>query len=93
MMYICVKIMIIAYLLELCCEYLVWVNQPQLESHWLILTLVTPLQMAPRKRPRERWFMFALDVIWKEHEIPKDDLHVPKNGLLMNWYVQVVKAT
>lgn len=53
---------------------------------------MNPLQMAPKKKPSERWFMLAPDNIWQEHETPKDDSFVPKDGLVLAWSLQVVKA-
>ena len=49
--------------------------------------------MAPKKRPGERWFMLAPDVIWQEHETPQDDSYVPKDGKIIAWSLQVVKAS
>jgi hypothetical protein len=51
------------------------------------------LQMAPKKRPGERWFMLAPDVVWQEHETPQDDSYVPKDGLVLAWSLLVVKAS
>ena len=49
--------------------------------------------MAPKKRPGERWFMLAPDVVWKEYETPQDESYVPKDGLVIAWSLQVVKAS
>ena len=66
---------------------IVWVARPKLTVVWF------PLQMAPKKRPGERWFMLALDVVWKEYETPQDESYVPKDGLVIAWSLQVVKAS
>ena len=50
------------------------------------------LQMAPKKRPSDRWFKLAPDNIPEEHETPKEDTYVPKDDSIMRWSVQVVKA-
>lgn len=49
--------------------------------------------MAPKKRPGERWFQLAPDMIWQEHETPQDDTYVPKDGAVHGWSVQVVKTS
>ena len=49
--------------------------------------------MAPKKRPGERFFMLAPDVLWQEYETPQDDSYVPKDGIVLPWSVQVVKAS
>jgi hypothetical protein len=49
--------------------------------------------MAPKKRPGERWFMQAPDVLCEEYETPPDDSYVPKDGILLAWSLQVVKAS
>ena len=36
--------------------------------------------------------MLAPDVIPEEHETPADDTYVPKDGIVLKWSVQVVKA-
>lgn len=51
------------------------------------------LQMAPNKRPGERWFKEAPEAIWQEHETPKDDSYVPKEGTVMAWSFLVVKTS
>ena len=51
------------------------------------------LQMAPNKRPGERWFKEAPEAIWQEHETPKDDSYVPKEGAVMAWSFLVVKTS
>ena len=49
--------------------------------------------MAPKKRPGERWFMLAPNDLWQEYETPQDDSYVPKDGIVLAWSVQVVKAS
>ena len=49
--------------------------------------------MAPKKRPGERWFILAPDKLWQEYETPEDDSYVLKDGLVLAWSVQVVKAS
>ena len=49
--------------------------------------------MALKKRPGERWFMLAPEMIWQEHETPEDDSYVPKDGVLLGWSIQVVKTS
>ena len=49
--------------------------------------------MAPKKRPGERWFGLAPDTLWQEHETPEDDSYSPKDGLVLGWSIQVVKAS
>lgn len=49
--------------------------------------------MAPKKRPGERWFQLAPDMIWQEHETSQDDTYVPKDGAVHGWSVQVVKTS
>ena len=49
--------------------------------------------MAPKKRPGERWFMLVLGELYQEYETPQDDSYVPKDGLILAWSVQVVKAS
>ena len=65
----------------------VWVERPKLTL------LLLSLQMAPEKRPGERWFMLARDVLWQEHETPQDDSYVPKDGVVLAWSIQVVKTS
>lgn len=48
--------------------------------------------MASKKRPGERWFQLAPDDLSQEHETPQDDSYVPKNGTVLAWSIQVVKA-
>lgn len=36
--------------------------------------------------------MFAPDSIWQEHKTPKDNSYIPKDGLVIAWFVHVVKA-
>ena len=36
--------------------------------------------------------MLALDMVWQEHKTPQDDSYVPKDGLVIAWSFQVVKA-
>ena len=49
--------------------------------------------MATKKRPGERWFMLAPDHLWQEYETPQDDSYMPKDGIVLLWSVQVVKAS
>jgi hypothetical protein len=48
--------------------------------------------MALKKRPGERWFTQAPDVIWQEYETPQEDSYVPKDPNFLAWSVQVVKG-
>lgn len=49
--------------------------------------------MAQKKRPGERWFQLAPEVLWSEHETPEDDSYVPKEGnVVLAWSFLVVKA-
>lgn len=48
--------------------------------------------MAPKKRPGERWFILAPDVLCEEYETPPDDSYVPKDGIVLAWSLLVVKA-
>ena len=48
--------------------------------------------MAPKKRPGEMWFILAPDQLWQEYETPQDNSYVPKDGIILSWSVQVVKA-
>ncbi len=50
------------------------------------------MQMAPKKRPGERWFMLAPDNLCEDYETPPDDSYVPKDGLVRGWSLLVVKA-
>jgi hypothetical protein len=49
--------------------------------------------MALKKRPGERWFTQAPDVIWQEYETPQEDSYVPKDPNFLAWSVQVVKGS
>ena len=49
--------------------------------------------MAPKKRPGERWFLLAPDHLWQEYETPQDDSYVAKDGIVLGWSIQVVKAS
>ena len=58
---------------------ILWIDRPKLTVSFL------DLQMAPKKRPGERWFMFAPDELWQEYETLRDDLYVPKDGIVLAW--------
>lgn len=49
--------------------------------------------MAQKKRPGERWFQLAPELLWKEHETTEDDSYVPKDGIVLAWSLLVVKAS
>lgn len=48
--------------------------------------------MAQKKRPGQRWFMLALDYLWQEHKTPQNNSYVVKEGRVLAWSLQVVKA-
>jgi hypothetical protein len=48
--------------------------------------------MATKRRPREKLFMLAPNVIWQEHKIPPEDSYVLDDGSLIAYSIQVVKA-
>lgn len=54
---------------------------------------VSSQQMAPKKRPGDRWFQLAPEEIWQEHETPQDDTYVPKPSTIIAWSIQVVKSS
>src|ERR1700738_3038953 len=65
----------------------VWIGRPKLTLYIFFL------QMAPKKRPGERWFGLAPDTLWQEHETPEDDSYSPKDDLVLAWSIQVVKTS